>query len=92
MDNIKSCPAIPQAVEHTRGPSTTTTAEDLENHLRLPVQWLLRIINIRSLRREHIKAEEPSRVESVNEQPKMLLILHHRPEQSAQQPSHFYTI
>lgn len=95
LDNIESCPAIPQPVEHIRGPSTTTV-EDLEKHLRLPVQWLLRIINIRSIRREHSRPEEPSREElspkTVHEQPKMLLILHHRPEQSAQQPSHIYTI
>lgn len=105
VDRAESCPAFAPTAEDNGGPTAADTCAKPEKQLKLPVQWLMRIINIRSVLRDYPKVEpsrdhpkaEPSReallhrapIEPLRKRPKMILILDHRPEESIRQPSQF---
>lgn len=103
-DRAESCPAFAPTAEEIRAPALETCAKP-EKQLKLSGQWLMRIINIRSILRDYPKVE-PNRVhpnaehsrealppkapkEPLRMHPKMILILDHRAEESVRQGSQF---
>lgn len=105
LDRAETCPAFAPTAEDIGGPTAVDTGAKPEKQLKLPQQWLMRIINIRSILRDYPKVEpsrdhpkaEPSReallhrapIEPLRKHPKLILILDHRPEESIRQPSQF---
>lgn len=105
LNRAESCPAFAPTAEEIRAPTAVETCAKPEKQLKLSGQWLMRIINIRSILRDYPKVE-PSRVHPKSEHsrealspkapkeplrmhPKMILILDHRTEESVRQGSQF---